>query len=91
MKALKMILIDGTTNEKLSTIVAEHFDSSNIQTVINVIEAGNKKNIIRFPYSIDHTSMIEGLLIIYYTNGLILEVSRIYVSDFVSKLVTTPA
>lgn len=88
MKALKMVLIDGNTNERLSTIVAEHFDSNSIQTVINVIESGNKKSVIRFPYSIDHTSMIDGLLTIYYTNGLILEITRVYVTDFKSKLVT---
>ena len=85
-----MILRNGETGQQMAVIVAEHFDSTNVLTTINVIEAGDKKNIIRFPYSIDHTSMCDGLLTIYYSNGLELEVTRVYVSDFVSKLVTTP-
>lgn len=88
MKALKMILKDSCSGDILQKFIAQRFESTQIQTVINKVGAWSEPNTVRFPYSIDHTSMIEGMLTIYYSNGMELEVTRVYISELNGKQVT---
>jgi hypothetical protein len=80
MKALKVQLIHEPTYQVLETIICKRLDAVSSMTVCS--ESKTKGTIngtvdLHFPYNIDHWNLIDGIITIYYDNGLIMEVTRI--------------
>lgn len=75
------IKVYDSQNNCIHSIISGHLDSSRNITVLSEseIEGKNVKDII-LPLKIDHYSIFEGMITIYYTDGHYLEVTRIYVN-----------
>lgn len=82
MKALKIQLKHEPTDQVLETVVCKRLDAVSSMTVLSdSIITGSKKiykeRDLHFPYTIDHWNLSDGIITIYYDNGLIMEVTRI--------------
>lgn len=77
MKALKIQILESKSNKVLQTLIAARLDATKCITVISESLSLTEKSTVRLPYGIDHWNIIEGMITIYYKNGLIMEVTRV--------------
>ncbi len=86
MKALKIKLKHEPTDQVLETVICKRLDAVSSMTVCSESKTSGLKWLngtiektvdLHFPYKIDHWNLIDGMITIYYTNGLIMEVTRI--------------
>lgn len=76
MRKLKIELYDTHTGNKLAHIVASRCDITNRATIIEVLEP--RKEFIRDYSVISATSIVEGMITIYYIDGTHIEITRIH-------------
>jgi hypothetical protein len=79
MRGLKVQLKHEETDQPIETIVCKRLDAVSSMTVCSESKSSisNVTGDLHFPYKIDHWNLIEGIITIYYTNGLVMEVTRI--------------
>lgn len=77
MKALKAVFRQG--DQTLEVVVCKRLDAVSSMTVCSDSKSSNSnvKGDLHFPYEIDHWNIVDGVITVYYKNGLIMEVTRI--------------